>query len=164
VVAGSRRHEVITNKGRRTSASVVYIDPRRDLALLFAPQLPVGPLRLAGAAADQGQKAMVIGYPSGGPQQVLGARIVLRTQPEAPDIYAKPQNSRRDIYVLQSRVRKGVSGGPVVDMRGRPLGVVFAASTVERNEGYALTNAEVRRALARNDGRRTPVPVGPCAV
>jgi S1-C subfamily serine protease len=164
VVAGSRRHEVITNQGRRTSASVVYIDPRRDLALLFAPQLPVGPLRLAGAAADQGQKAMVIGYPSGGPQQVLGARIVLRTQPEAPDIYAKPQNSRRDIYVLQSRVRKGVSGGPVVDMRGRPLGVVFAASTVERNEGYALTNAEVRRALARNDGRRTPVPVGPCAV
>jgi S1-C subfamily serine protease len=164
VVAGSRRHEVITNGGRRTSASVVYFDPSRDLALLYAPELPVRPLRLAGAAATRGQKAVVIGYPSGGRRQTIGARVVQRIQPEAPDIYARPQASRRDIYVLQARVRKGVSGGPVVDLRGRPLGVVFAASTVERNEGYAVTNAEVRRALARNDGRRRPVSNGACAV
>jgi S1-C subfamily serine protease len=61
-------------------------------------------------------------------------------------------------------VRKGVSGGPVVDLRGQPLGVVFAASTVETTEGYALTNAEVRRALDRNDGARRRVSVGGCAV
>jgi S1-C subfamily serine protease len=163
VVAGSRRPEVITNKGVRASASVVYFDASHDLALLSVPDLPVRPLRLAGAA-DRGQQAVVIGYPSGGPQRVIGARVVLRTQPEAPDIYARPQNSRRDIYVLQARVRKGVSGGPVVDLRGRPLGVVFAASTVERNEGYALTNAEVRRALARTGANRRPVSVGGCAV
>jgi hypothetical protein len=42
--------------------------------------------------------------------------------------------------------------------------VVFAASTVEKTEGYALTNAEVRRAIRRNDGNRNPVPVGGCAV
>jgi S1-C subfamily serine protease len=163
VVAGSRRHEVITNNGVRASASVVYFDASHDLALLSVPDLPVRPLRLAGAA-DRGQQAVVIGYPSGGPQRVIGARVVLRTQPEAPDIYARPQNSRRDIYVLQARVRKGVSGGPVVDVRGRPLGVVFAASTVERNEGYALTNAEVRRAVARTGANRRPVSVGGCAV
>jgi S1-C subfamily serine protease len=163
VVAGSRSHEVLTNKGARASGTVVYFDPSHDLALLSVPDLPVRPLRLAGAA-ERGQQAVVIGYPSGGPQRVIGARVVLRTQPEAPDIYARPQDSRRDIYVLQARVRKGVSGGPVVDVRGRPLGVVFAASTVERNEGYALTNAEVRRALARTDGNRRPVSVGGCAV
>jgi S1-C subfamily serine protease len=89
---------------------------------------------------------------------------VQRVQPEAPDIYARPQESRRDIYVLHARVRKGVSGGPVVDLRGRSLGVVFAASTVERTEGYALTNAEVRRALDRNDNSRRPASVGGCAV
>jgi S1-C subfamily serine protease len=163
VVAGSRRHEVITNKGVRAAASVVYFDPSRDLALLSVPDLPVRPLPLAGAA-NRGQQAVVIGYPSGGPQRVIGARVVLRTQPEAPDIYARPQDSRRDIYVLQAQVRKGVSGGPVVDTRGRPLGVVFAASTVERNEGYALTNTEVRRALGRTGASRRPVSVGGCAV
>jgi len=164
VVAGSRRHEVITNKGVRAAASVVYFDPAHDLALLSVPDLTARPLRLAGAAAAPGQKAVVIGYPGGGPQQFIGAEIVLRTRPEAPDIYARPQSSRRDIYVLHARVRKGTSGGPVVDLHGRSLGVVFAASTVEKTEGYALTNAEVRRALNRNDGNRRPVSVGGCAV
>jgi S1-C subfamily serine protease len=164
VVAGSRRHELITNTGQKVPASVVYFDPNHDLALLSAPRLPVTPLRMAGGAASRGQEAVVIGYPSGGPQRVIGARIAQRTQPEAPDIYARPQEGRRDIYVLQARVRKGVSGGPVVDLRGRSLGVVFAASTVERNEGYALTNAEVHRALARTGANRRPVSVGGCAV
>jgi S1-C subfamily serine protease len=164
VVAGSRRPEVVTNQGVRARATVVYFDPGRDLALLSVPDLAVRPLRLAGAAARPNQRAVVIGYPNGGPQRFIGAKIVQRVQPEAPDIYSRPQESRRDIYVLHARVRKGVSGGPVVDVRGRPLGVVFAASTVERSEGYALTNAEVRRALDRAGGNRRPVPVGGCAV
>jgi S1-C subfamily serine protease len=164
VVAGSRRHEVVTNEGVRADATVVYFDPNHDLALLSAPDLEVGPLRLASAPAQRGQKAVVLGYPGGGPQAFIGATIVLRTQPEAPDIYARPQATHRDIYVLHAEVRKGVSGGPVVDVRGRPLGVVFAASTVEHTEGYALTNAEVRRALDRNHGSRRQVSVGGCAV
>ena len=164
VVAGSRRHEVVTNNGMRAAASVVYFDPAHDLALLSVPDLTVRPLRLAGGAATPGQSAVVIGYPGGGTQQFIGAEVVLRTRPEAPDIYARPQSSRRDIYVLHARVRKGTSGGPVVDLRGRSLGVVFAASTVEKTEGYALTNAEVRRALNRNDDNRRPVSVGGCAV
>jgi S1-C subfamily serine protease len=164
VVAGSRHHQVLTNTGVRAGASVVYFDPAHDLALLSVPDLTVKPLRLATAPARRGQQAVVIGYPSGGPQKIIGASIVLRTQPEAPDIYSRTQPSRRDIYILHARVRKGVSGGPVVDLRGRPLGVVFAASTADRTEGYALTNAEVRRALDRNDGNRRPVAVGGCAV
>jgi S1-C subfamily serine protease len=164
VVAGSRRHQVLTNEGVRAGASVVYFDPNHDLALLSVPDLSVPPLRLATAPARRNQRAVVIGFPGGGPQEIIGASVVLRTQPEAPDIYSVPQQSRRDIYVLHARVRKGVSGGPVVDLRGRPLGVVFAASTADRTEGYALTNAEVRRALDRNGGNRRPVPVGGCAV
>jgi S1-C subfamily serine protease len=163
VVAGSRRHEVVTNTGGRSRASVVYFDPAHDLALLSVPDLPVRPLRLATAAARRDQEAVVIGYPSGGPQKIIGARVVLRTRPEAPDIYSSSRY-RRDIYILHALIRKGVSGGPVVDLHGRPLGVVFAASTADNSEGYALTNAEVRRALDRNGGNRQPVPVGDCAV
>jgi S1-C subfamily serine protease len=164
VVAGSSRHEVVTNRNVRAPASVVYFDPTHDLALLSVPDLSVKPLPLATSPARRDQEAVVIGYPGGGPQRYIGATIVLRTQPEAPDIYARPQHTRRDIYVLHAAVRRGVSGGPLVDLKGHPLGVVFAASTVERTEGYALTNAEVRRAITRNDGNRRPVPVGGCAV
>jgi len=162
VVAGAGSHRVITRDGTGVGARVVYFDPDHDLALLSAPGLPVRPLTLAGAARN-GQRGAVIGYPGGGPQEIVGARVVLRTQPQAPDIYSGT-GVRRDIYVLQSRVRKGDSGGPVVDLSGRPLGVVFAASTLERNESYALTNAEVRRALNRAGGNQRPVPVGRCAV
>jgi S1-C subfamily serine protease len=163
VVAGAGRHEVMTRSQRRLQADVVYFDPSHDLALLSAPGLGLRPLTLAPAARN-GQEAAVIGYPGGGPQQIVGARVVLRTRPAAPDIYSQQQQIRRDIYVLQSRIRKGDSGGPVVDLSGRPLGVVFAASTVERNEGYALTNTEVRRALDLEGGDRRPVPAGACAV
>ena len=163
VVAGAGRHEVMTPGGARVGATVVYFDPDHDLALLATPGLGLRPLTLAGAARS-GQEAAVIGYPGGGPQDIIGARVVLRTRPQAPDIYYRDQNVRRDIYVLQARVRKGDSGGPVVDLAGHPLGVVFAASTLERNEGYALTNAEVRRALDREGGDRRPVSVGRCAV
>jgi S1-C subfamily serine protease len=104
----------------------------------------------------------VIGYPGGGAQQIVGARVVLRTQPVAPDIYSQ-QNARRDIYVLQSRVRKGDSGGPVVDKGGRAVGVVFAASKLDDLEGFALTNAELRAALAAARGRNAAVPTGACA-
>jgi S1-C subfamily serine protease len=162
VVAGAGSHRVITKDGAGVGARVVYFDPDHDLALLSAPGLPVRPLTLAGAARN-GQRGAVIGYPGGGGQKIIGARVVLRTQPVAPDIYSQ-QNARRDIYVLQSRVQKGDSGGPVVDLSGRPLGVVFAASTLERNESYALTNAEVRRALNRAGGDRRPVGTGRCAV
>src|SRR4029450_10835917 len=44
VVAGSRRHEVVTNEGLRASAGVVYFEPRHDLALLSVPDLSGAPL------------------------------------------------------------------------------------------------------------------------
>jgi hypothetical protein len=164
VVAGSRRHEVVTNEGVRADATVVYFDPGPRPGPAVGAR-PLGRAAAPGPApAQRGQEAVVIGYPGGGPQQVIGASIVLRTQPEAPDIYSRPQGSpprhlRAPRPGAQGRQRRP-GGGPA-----RPApGVVFAASTVERTEGYALTNAEVRRALDRNDNNRRPVSVGGCAV
>jgi S1-C subfamily serine protease len=78
------------------------------------------------------------------------------------DIYSSSL-VRREIYVLRAKVRKGDSGGPVVDRSGHPMGVVFAASTVDPDEGYALTNAELRAVLNQVGSSRAPVGVGACA-
>jgi hypothetical protein len=43
------------------------------------------------------------------------------------------------------------------------MGVVFAASTTDSLEGYALTNAELRADLNAATGRTAPVPVLGCA-
>ena len=162
VVAGSRRHEVVTNTGGRSGPASSTSTRPTTWPCCRSPTCRCGP-----APGHRGGQAGPGGggdrLPSGGPQKIIGARVVLRTRPEAPDIYSSSRY-RRDIYILHALIRKGVSGGPVVDLRGRPLGVVFAASTADNSEGYALTNAEVRRALDRNGGNRQPVPVGDCAV
>jgi S1-C subfamily serine protease len=161
VVAGTGRHRVITTGGTRADATVVWFDPRRDLALLDVPSVSLTPLRLTGAVSP-GTTGAVIGYPGGGREKVVGARVVARTQAVGRDIYSSSL-VRREIYVLRAIVRKGDSGGPVVDRSGRPLGVVFAASTVDPNEGYALTNAELQTVLRQAGSNRTHVGVGQCA-
>src|SRR6266545_1459694 len=130
VVAGTDNHRVITSRGTRLPATVVLFDPRRDIALLRVPGLPVRPLPLA--------------------------------DPSGRDIYSRAL-VRREIWVLRAVIRKGDSGGPLVDRSGRALGVVFAASTITDQEGYALTNAELRTDLAAAAGRTAPVPVLGCA-
>src|SRR6266540_1360371 len=49
VVAGTGRHRVITTGGARATATVVWFDPRRDLALLNVPGLTLDPVRLDSA-------------------------------------------------------------------------------------------------------------------
>ena len=65
--------------------------------------------------------------------------------------------------MLRATVRKGDSGGPVVDRQGRLIGVVFAASTLDGSEGYALTTGELRRLIPGAEANRSPVAVGACA-
>ncbi|HZD37602.1 MAG TPA: MarP family serine protease, partial [Actinomycetes bacterium] len=161
VVAGTGRHRVITTRGGRASATVVWFDARRDIALLSVPGITLDPLRLVGAVRV-GTTGAVIGYPGGGDEQTVGARVVARTTAVGRDIYSSSL-VRREIYVLRAKVRKGDSGGPVVDRSGRPIGVVFAASTVDPEEGYALTNAELRTVLDQLGSTRAPVGVGRCA-
>jgi S1-C subfamily serine protease len=161
VLAGTGRHRVLTPSGERFAATVVWFDPKRDLALLNVPGLPIQPLRLV-SSVRAGTTGAVIGYPGGGGETVVGARVVARTTAVGRDIYSSSL-VRREIYVLRARVRKGDSGGPVVDRSGRPLGVVFAASTVDPNEGYALTSGELRTVLNQVGQSRAEVGVGQCA-
>lgn len=161
VVAGTDNHRVITSRGVRLRATVVLFDPRRDIALLRAPGLDVRPLTLAEPSGTPASGA-VIGYPGGGRQKVVGAQVVSKTTAVGRDIYSRAL-VRRQIWVLRATIRKGDSGGPLVDRNGRATGVVFAASTIDDQEGYALTNAELRTDLAAAAGRTAPVPVQGCA-
>lgn len=162
VVAGTRDHQVVTRDGLRVPATVVFFDPRRDLALLRAPTLDLQPLPLAPAASN-GQPAAVIGYPSGGHELVIGAQVMSEVTAQGSDIYSQ-RRAVRQVYVVNAQVRQGDSGGPVVDLDGRDLGVVFAASTASDTTGYALTGGELHAALAAAGAAREPVGVGACAI
>lgn len=141
VVSGTMGTRVTQDSnGSSYAARVVLFDPQKDVAILSAPG--VGVKALPQASAERGTPAAVIGYPGGGPEQVAPAVIDSETLARGRDIYGD-QMVTRQIWIMGATVRPGNSGGPLVDLQGRVLGLVFAASSTNPNQAYALSDAEV---------------------
>lgn len=161
VVAGTHGTTVHTNVGGTMGARVVLFDPERDVAVLYVPRLAMPPLGQASAAG--GTQGAAIGYPGGGNEQVSPAVVNGQVRAEGRDIYG--QNLVvRNIWIIQANVQPGNSGGPLVDLNGSVIGVIFAASTSTQGQAYALTDAEVQPDIDQAQGQTQPVPVGPCAM
>lgn len=160
VVAGTHNTTVLLQDGRALAARVVLFDPQRDVSILFVPNLNVQPM--SQAEGSRGTTGATIGYPGGGDEVVAAGAIRARVQAEGRDIYGDSQ-VQREIYVLSADIHPGNSGGPLVDSQGRVLGVVFANSTSNAAEGYALTDAEVAPDISAGVGRSTAVGTGACA-
>ena len=161
VVAGTHGTSVVTSSGGALGARVVLFDSQRDVAILYVPRLSLPALDEGpGGAGTQGA---AIGYPGGGNEQASPAVINQQVRAEGRDIYG--QNLVvRSIWITQADVRPGNSGGPLVDLSGRVVGVIFAASTSQQNQAYALTDAEVQPDIDAAQGRTQAVAVGPCAM
>ena len=161
VVAGTQGTTVRNMAGRSLSARVVLFDSQRDVAILYVPRLALAPLGEAGAGP--GTQGAAIGYPGGGPEQVSPAVVNGEVKAEGRDIYGQ-QLVVRSIWSIQAKVEPGNSGGPLVDLNGNAIGVIFAASTSSPGQAYALTDAEVQPDIDQAEGRTSSVPVGPCAM
>ena len=140
VVSGTSSHTILTPGGADMQATVIYFDPEKDVAVLYVPEYRAAPLTLG--SADRGTKGAVIGYPGGGPEQTSAAVVDGQVPAEGRDIYNSNLVTRQ-ILVMQARVRPGNSGGPLVDLDGRVIGLVFATSAGDPNQAYALTNGEI---------------------
>ncbi|HET8615783.1 MAG TPA: MarP family serine protease [Actinomycetales bacterium] len=162
VVAGVRDPQVrIGGEGRRYAARVVVFDPVRDLAVLDVPRLPARPLPL-GDDLGRGDPAVVAGFPLDGPYRLDSARVRDVITARGEDIYGR-RPSTRQVYSLYATVQPGNSGGPLLDARGRVVGVVFAKSLDDASTGYALTLKESEPVLDKGRAASSPVPVGGCA-
>ena len=140
VVSGTSAHEIITPNGRELKATVVFFDPERDVAVLYVPGYTAAPLKFA--AAGRGTKGAVIGYPGGGNERVVPAVVDGAISAEGRDIYNQNLVTRQ-IFVMQASVHPGNSGGPLVDLDGNVLGLVFATSAGDPSQAYALTDDEI---------------------
>jgi S1-C subfamily serine protease len=160
VVAGSGDLAVqIGGTGEAVPATLVVFDPERDLAVLAVPGLDASPLRL-GTELRSSAQAYVAGYPEGGPYDVEPARVRQTLDATGLDIYER-DTVTREIYALRGLVRPGNSGGPLLDVDGHVVGVVFARSTTDADTGYALTLDELAPVLDRA-ASSTEIDAGPC--
>jgi S1-C subfamily serine protease len=140
VVSGTTSHAITKPDGSTMRAEVVLFDPERDVAVLYvpgytAPGVTFGP-------GQRGTQGAVIGYPGGGPEQTVAAVVDGTVSAQGRDIYNQNLVTR-EIFVLQARVHPGNSGGPLIDLQGHVLGMVFATSASDPSQAYALTDDEI---------------------
>lgn len=151
---------VFATNGQQYPAKVVLYDPERDLAVLDVPGLPEQPLKFADSA-PAGASAIVGGYPLDHALTMVAARVGLSVLANGPNIYGT-EVVNRNIYPIEAPIEPGNSGGPLLATDGRVYGVVFAASTVISDRGYALTASEVKSDVAAASHRHASVSTQAC--
>jgi S1-C subfamily serine protease len=68
----------------------------------------------------------------------------------------------RGVYVVQTNVNDGSSGGPIVLQSGAVAGVIFSKSTTVENVAYALTSVHINDALQQVQSSYSRVSTGAC--
>ncbi len=158
VVAGTGSMRVEDTTGYH-AATVEVFDPEFDLAVLRVPGVSGPALAIDPSTVGRGTKAVVIGYPEGGPRTVDPAGVRSEILATGLDIYG--QNATvRAVYEIQALVRPGNSGGPLVKPDGQVIGVVFSRSPTSPDIGYALASPGVLERVLKAEALPASTVVG----
>jgi len=162
VVAGVTAPEIQVRASQPLlQATVVYFDPKVDIAVLYVPELSAPELQFASDPAESGDDAVVAGFPEGGPYDFVPARIRDSITARGDDIYGK-SGVEREVYSFRGTVLHGNSGGPLLTPGGEVLGMIFASGADET--GYALTAEQLAVPSARALRSNERVATGSCRI
>lgn len=168
VVHGARSLKVFLSDGRSVPADPIGDDPHTDLAVLRA-RLDEAPAHAEFADSDQvrlGQVAVAIGSPMGF-QQTATAGIVSGL---GRSLRASSGRSIDNILQTDAALNPGNSGGPLVDSRGRVIGVntaiirpaqgicfAIASNTARWVAGWLIKEGRVSRSMIGVAGQTVPL-------
>jgi S1-C subfamily serine protease len=142
---------VVLSDGRRLSAAVEFADPSVDVAVLrVAAPGPLPVAELVSAPVKVGQLVVAIGNPFGLSWTVTAGVVSAlgRTLPMGPS------QELTDLIQTDTPINPGNSGGPLVDARGRVVGITTAVMPYARGVGFAVPTATVLGAIARQRERQ----------
>ena len=142
VVEGARQIYVTTDDGRYLPALVIATDPRGDLAVLKVPVGPAGmtPVEFANEQPERGQWAVAIGNPiglGGRGGMSLSAGVVSATNRSLPRLSEREGRLYSNLIQTTAELNPGNSGGPLLDLHGRVLGVITAV-VLPQAESFGL--------------------------
>lgn len=160
VVAGSGQ-TTVTLGGATFDATVVAYDDEADLALLNVPGARAVPLRLSSNVPARGTTGVALGFPGGGDLAITSAGVTASHSIRGPNIYGDGVHERT-VVELRSAIRRGNSGGPLVVEPGLVGGVIFGASRIDPDVGYAIGSNEAMVRLGPFIGSTAAVDTGPC--
>lgn len=160
VVAGSQE-TTVTIGGVDRQAVVVAFDAAADLALLHVPGASAPALQLSAQAPPRGSTGAALGYPGGGELTVTAAGVTATYEIPGPNIYGEGRFTR-NVVEMRSAIRRGNSGGPLVVEAGVVGGIVFGASRVSPEVGYAIGSDEAVERIGPFIDSTTAVATGAC--
>ena len=158
VVAGERRTlvEIPGDSGEHLAAVVVF-DVHNDIAVLRISDATAPPLRLADP--QDGASVAIVGYPLDGNLTAIPGRVGRTANAFTQDALGGGPVERA-ITAIAGRVRKGDSGGPVIDTNGDVQATIFAKKRGSPS-GYAVPASIIRTDLAK--AGRNAVSTESCA-
>ncbi len=152
-VLGDKNTEytVILNDGRRFEARILSTDPLNDVAVLKinARKLPV--IELGDAArAELGEIVLAVGNALGAFKNTVSLGIVsgLSRSVSAKENPKGPSHEMRGLIQTDAAINTGNSGGPLVDLKGRAIGINVATVSNAQSIGFAIPINAARRDLA----------------
>ncbi|MGH2679362.1 MAG: S1C family serine protease [Actinomycetota bacterium] len=159
VVQGASRITVFTSEEEPTryGARVIGGDCEHDLAILKIDANDL-PTLVFGSSTDLrlGQQVVAIGYAlalEGGPSVTAGIVSSLDRTIRVPDpqctICPNGVRTYSDVIQTDAAINHGNSGGPLVDMAGRIVGINSAGSDNAENIGFAIAIDSARSAIER---------------
>jgi serine protease Do len=157
VVQGASRITVFTSEDEpvRYEARVIGGDCEHDLAILKVDASGLPTLRLGSSDRLRlGQNVVAIGYAlalEGGPSVTAGIVSSLDRTIRVPDPQCSvcPNGIRTysDVVQTDAAINHGNSGGPLVDMAGRVVGINSAGSENAENIGFAISIDSVKESI-----------------
>jgi serine protease Do len=146
----SAEYTVFTNDGKRHIATVTYRHPTLDIALIKIPgnnydflefedsdNLEVGQTVIAiGNALAEFRNTVSVGVVSG-----LGRSITAGTR------LGGPTEVLSHLIQTDAAINQGNSGGPLLNIQGKVIGVNVAIAAEAQNIGFALASNNVKEVL-----------------
>jgi S1-C subfamily serine protease len=146
VVAGANRISVVLGDGAEVEAELAGVDPPNDLAVLRVelPGAELAPVEL-GSSSDLrvGQRAIAIGNPFGLDRTLTAGVISALGRP----LQTEDNTVIFDVIQTDAAINPGNSGGPLLDSRGRVIGVATAIRQDAEGIGFAVPVDTLKRVV-----------------
>jgi S1-C subfamily serine protease len=147
VIANAQKVEVTLSDKRKFPAQIVLQDPSHDVALLRIKADHLKPVVLSESRDLQvGQNVYAIGNPFG-LERTMTTGIISSLNRSLP---SKSGRTMKSIIQIDAALNRGNSGGPLLDSRGRLIGMntAIASSTGENTGvGFAIPVETVKRVV-----------------
>jgi S1-C subfamily serine protease len=147
VIEGAESIEVTFSDESRVSARVIGTDPLNDLAVILPEEMPadLAPVELGSSEEIRvGQRAIAIGNPFGLERTLTTGVISAIGRP----LQVSDDNFIFNVIQTDAAINPGNSGGPLLDSRGRVIGVNTAIRQEAEGIGFAVPVDTLKRVMS----------------